>query len=273
MKKYKEKKLGYKIVKPILSPLFKLYFNPKIIGKENIPKNDSFVLCGNHRNVHDQFPVMVNTKRVIHYIAKKEYFDSKMGWFFKFVGQIKVDREIKDEDAKQEALNILEKRGAVGIFPEGTRNILYTKKEVIDEIYKSIKNKISKEDYLKLIKKQETKLSQALFLKELYHKKRISKKEYQDYLFDIKKSLTTLKKENKITKNEYDDSLLLPFKYGAVSLAKKTNSLVLPFVIKGSYKFRSKDLKVIIGKPYKIKNNLTDENEKLRNTIIKLLKD
>lgn len=65
---------------------------------------------------------------------------------------------------------------------------------------------------------------------------------------------------------------LLPFKIGAVKMAKDTDSYIVPFAITGKYKHG----KVIItyGKAYKIKSNdLEKENDKLRNKIIKLIED
>ena len=54
--------------------------------------------------------------------AKKEYFDGKFAWFFKLAGCIPVDRSIHDDAAKAAALEVLNLDGAVGLFPEGTRN-------------------------------------------------------------------------------------------------------------------------------------------------------
>ena len=31
---------GYRLLKPILGPIFKLYYHPKVIGKEEIPKEE-----------------------------------------------------------------------------------------------------------------------------------------------------------------------------------------------------------------------------------------
>lgn len=65
---------------------------------------------------------------------------------------------------------------------------------------------------------------------------------------------------------------LLPFKYGAVSLASKTNSKILPFVIKGKYKLFRKSIKLIYLNPYSLKSDdLTKENEKLKKIIEKEL--
>jgi len=193
-KKKKLPEFGYKIIKHLLGPIFNLYYNPKVIGKENIPKDGPILICGNHKHVYDQCPAILSTKRVVHYMAKKEYFDSKFAWFFKMAGCISVNRSIKDENAKSQALDVLENGGAIGLFPEGTRN--------------------------------------------------------------------------------KTDQFLLPFKFGAVSMAKKTNATIVPFGLTGDYKFRSKNLKVRFGKPFKV-NNMTLEqaNQKLAYEIGKLMKE
>lgn len=113
---------GYKIFRPVLGPIFKWYYNPQIINKEAIPKTGPILIVGNHKHVMDQCPVVVSTKRVIHYMAKKEYFDGNKAWFFKAAGCISVDREAHDGVAKNEALEVLKNGGAIGLFPEGTRN-------------------------------------------------------------------------------------------------------------------------------------------------------
>ena len=196
MKKQKKKKseFGYFFAKMFLGPLFKFFYHPKIIGKEVIPKEGPVIICGNHLHIYDQCPIIISTRRVIHYMAKKEYFDGKLSWFFKMVGCIPVDRSIKDENAKQKALQVLKNDGIIGIFPEGTRN---------------------------------------------------KTKEF-----------------------------LLPFKYGAVSLAKKTNATIVPFGLTGDYKFRSKNLTVRFGQPFKIKDmSLEEANNKLYEEIKSLMEE
>ena len=186
---------GYKIIKFILGPIFKLYYRPKIINKKVIPKDGPIIICGNHKHVYDQCPIIISTKRVIHYMAKKEYFDSKFAWFFKMAGCISVNRQIKDNDATEKALEILKNNGAIGIFPEGTRNK---------------------------------------------------------------------------TKNKF----LLPFKFGAVSMAKKTNATIVPFGLTGDYHFRSKNLTVRFGTPFKVNDmSLEEANNKLYKEIEKLMKE
>ena len=68
--------------------------------------------------------------------------------------------------------------------------------------------------------------------------------------------------------------LLLPFKYGAVSMANKANCEIIPYSITGDYKLFSNNLKIVFDKPIKVdKNNLDKSNEKLYNNIKRLMLD
>lgn len=184
---------GYRLLTPLMRVLFRLYYNPTIINKEVIPKDGPILIAGNHKHIYDQCLTIMATKRTIHYMAKKEYFDSKLAWFFKFVGCISVNRSIHDKEATKQALGILKSGGAIGLFPEGTRN-------------------------------------------------------------------------------KTKDKLLLPFKFGAISMASKTNATIVPFGITGDYKFRSKNLTIKYGKPFKVENmTLEEANNNLFEEVKKLI--
>ena len=67
---------------------------------------------------------------------------------------------------------------------------------------------------------------------------------------------------------------LLPFKMGAVKMARDTNTKIVPFVISGSYKIFNRNLKIQFGIPIKVENDdLEEENNKLRNVIKQMMKD
>ena len=266
----KEKMTGYKFVKPILGTIYKLWYNPKIIGKENIPTDGPIVVAGNHVHIMDQCNVIVATKRCLHYMAKKEYFDGKFAFFFRSVGCIPVDRSKKDESATASALEVLNNKQALGIFPEGTRNGL--KEERIKELYEEyMKDKMPYEDFFKKAKKNKTSL--VNYLEELMKEKIITKEEFLDNITNADGYLNDLITEKRITKQEYIDHILLPLKFGAVSLASKTNAKIVPYAITGDYKFRSKNLEIRIGKPIEPNSDLAKANEELDKALKKLIKE
>ena len=266
----KEKMFLYKILKPILGIIYKLWYNPKIIGAENIPDRGSILMVGNHIHLMDQCNVIISTKRVLHFMAKKEYFESKFAWFFKNVGCIPVDRSKKDEKATNKAIEVLNNNLALGLFPEGTRNGL--KEEKIKKIYNLyLKDNLSYQEAIVKLKKNKT--SQYNFLEDLFLKKIITKDEFIDNIFEIDEFLKDLIINKRITTEEYFSNLLLPFKFGAVSMASKTNSYLVPYAITGEYKFRSNNLVIRIGKSFKIGNDLEKENQRLYEEIKKLMKE
>ncbi len=178
--------LLYKIIRPIITPLFKIIFTPKIIGIENIPKNEKIVLAGNHTSILDCLLLISCSKRNIHFLAKDELFKGPKKIIFSNMGLIPVDRSKKNPNALKAAYEYLNNNKVIGIFPEGT-----------------------------------TEKGRGL----------------------------------------------LPFKMGAVKMAKQTNSEIVPFIITGKYKPFSKNLQIKFLNPIKIENDLKIENEKLRNLI------
>ncbi len=259
------KSRGYHFFRSILGPIFRFYYNPKILNKENIPEEGPIIIVGNHIHIMDQCPVIVSTNRIINYMAKKEYFEGKFAWFFRLTGCISVDRTIRDTEAKNEALEVLKNNGAVGLFPEGTRNSL--KEEKIKELYKKYNsNNLSYKRYSKLIKRQKT--SQINYLEKLADDKKITIDDINNNIFNVDSYLKELVSKKIIKKSDYEESRLLPLKFGTVSMAQKTNATIIPFGIKGTYCFRSKNLTVTFGKPFKINNMELDEaNKKLEKVI------
>ena len=118
-KNYRESAL-YKVVRPIVKGLFKILYTPKIIGKENIPKEGRIVLAGNHTNNFDCILLMSSTKRPIHFLAKEELWRGAKKIIFSNLGLIPVNRKIHDHTALEKSEGYLKDEKVIGIFPEGT---------------------------------------------------------------------------------------------------------------------------------------------------------
>jgi 1-acyl-sn-glycerol-3-phosphate acyltransferase len=112
----------YWIVRAILQPFFHLYFRVQRVGREHIPTKGPVLLVANHRSFSDPFLIGICLRRPLHFVAKKELFDSR--WKARILlalGAFPINRGESDESAMETARIILERGGAVGIFPEGTR--------------------------------------------------------------------------------------------------------------------------------------------------------
>ena len=262
--------IGYKLMRPIVSWNYKRKYHPVVIGGENIPKTGPLVFCGNHRHKDDQYNVMLETKRVIHMLSKDEYFKGKSAWFYRAAGCIPVDRSIHDENAKSEARAILHSKGCIGIFPEGTRNEVTSKDEELEKLVKILN--IPKEEIIEKIKYKSIRTTQVNLLIELKNQNKITKDELKEFVLDADNALLKLLKKKIIKEEEYIESLLLPFKFGAVSLAKKENALIIPFATTGLYNGEKNQLITRIGKPLDVSGmELEDANKLLRQTMIKLM--
>ena len=263
--------IGYKLMKPIVSWNYKRKYHPVVIGGENIPKTGPLIFCGNHRHKDDQYNVMLETKRVIHMLSKDEYFKGKSAWFYRAAGCVPVDRSIHDENAKSEARAILHSKGCIGIFPEGTRNEVTSKDEELEKLVKILN--IPKEEIIEKIKYKSIRTTQVNLLIELKNQNKITKDELKEFVLDADDALLKLLKKKIIKEEEYNESLLLPFKFGAVSLAKKENALIIPYATTGLYNGEKNQLITRIGKPLDVSGmELEDANKLLRQTMIKLMK-
>ena len=63
------------------------------------------------------------------------------------------------------------------------------------------------------------------------------------------------------------EEVTIPFKIGAVKMAQDTDTLLVPFIITGKYKLFRKSVVIEFYSPYKVKEDLTIENDRLRNFI------
>lgn len=182
----KEAKL-YRIIRPFLKLFSKICFRPKFIGLDNLPKEGSFILAGNHTNILDPVVLTSITNRTIHFLAKDELTKGFKKIIFNNMGIIPVNRKIHDSNALKNAVNALNMGEIICVFPEGTIN---RTKDVI-----------------------------------------------------------------------------IPFKSGAVRMASETNSLIIPFTIKGKYKLFRKNVTFEFYKAFKVTGDTKKDNQELMNII------
>ena len=112
----------YRILKSIVSPLFKILYRVEVVSQDNIPQSGKIILCANHVSNLDGILVVCTSSRILHILAKKEMFKPLTSWFFKGLGLISVDRKNKDIELNEKVINVLNSNEAICLFPEGTIN-------------------------------------------------------------------------------------------------------------------------------------------------------
>ena len=116
-------KLIYQLVsKLFVLPIYKLLFKGHLIGGDNIPQNDSFILVSNHGSLLDPPLLGHALERNISFMAKAELFRIPiLGFLIKACGAYPVKRGIVDKTTIRTACEKLSENNCIGIFIDGTR--------------------------------------------------------------------------------------------------------------------------------------------------------
>lgn len=121
--------LPYRFAAALVKLLLRVYFRSiEVTGREQIPLEDPTIFASNHPNsTIDPFVVGNLVGRKINFVAMSAFFERKpIAWFLARCGVIPIHRRQDDStrvsqnvSAFKAAFRALERREAIGIFPEG----------------------------------------------------------------------------------------------------------------------------------------------------------
>jgi len=116
-------KLIYQLVSTLfVLPIYKFVFRGHLIGRENIPKKNSFIMVSNHGSLLDPPLLGHALGRNISFMAKVELFKIPLlGFIIKACGAYPVKRGIVDKNTIKTACKKLSDNNCIGIFIDGTR--------------------------------------------------------------------------------------------------------------------------------------------------------
>ena len=114
------KKFVRKIIKVVLSTIYKIAFRVKITG--SVPKDGAYIICSNHINYLDAAAIVLFNKRKVNFVAKEDLFTHGiLMWLGHLFDAIPIKRNMQDIEAMKRCLKVLKNGELLGIFPEGTR--------------------------------------------------------------------------------------------------------------------------------------------------------
>ncbi len=116
-------KLIYQLVsKLFVLPIYKFVFKGHLLGGENIPQKDAFIMVSNHGSLLDPPLLGHALGRNISFMAKAELFKIPiLGFVIKACGAYPVKRGIADKNTIKIACEKLSNDNCIGIFIDGTR--------------------------------------------------------------------------------------------------------------------------------------------------------
>nr|WP_075439167.1 lysophospholipid acyltransferase family protein [Prochlorococcus marinus] len=116
-------KLIYQLVSKIfVLPIYKFVFRGHLIGRENIPQKNSFIMVSNHGSLLDPPLLGHALGHNISFMAKAELFKIPLlGLIIRACGAYPVKRGIVDKNTIKTACKKLSNDNSIGIFIDGTR--------------------------------------------------------------------------------------------------------------------------------------------------------
>lgn len=110
------------ILKTFFLALIRISIRLRYEGLEHVPKQGAFILVANHTSMADIIAIHTKLKRWLHWVAKKELFQTPIvGFFMPRMGAIAVDRDKVDLTAARGIFSVLQAGRPIAIFPQGTR--------------------------------------------------------------------------------------------------------------------------------------------------------
>jgi 1-acyl-sn-glycerol-3-phosphate acyltransferase len=108
----------YWIFRVIFLVIFKLFFQLRIEGRENIPNKGNFIVVANHTSFLDPLVLGVAIPKKIHWVATQKIYNLPwLKWFMR-----DVSNALPTGSASEKAINLLFQNKNIGLFPEGTRS-------------------------------------------------------------------------------------------------------------------------------------------------------
>lgn len=196
----------YSFARALLIPIFLLFYNYRVYGRENMPKSGPYIVCANHYSLVDPILVGISLPQRMHFMAKAELFKGKLlGALMHGLGAFPIKRGEPDIKSIKTSLKLLSEGNIIGLFPEGTRN--RTKAAVAEPgiAMLAVRAKVpvlpvAIISSYKFFRKTEVVIGKPMVLSEYYDQK-LHNEDYLKISMDVMNTIIELKKENQYGNN------------------------------------------------------------------------
>ena len=104
----------------------RIFHGLQFSGTFNIPRQGPVIIAANHPSYFDPVVLSLATTRLVRFFALADILKVPViGWFARQWGILPVYKGGNNEETVQKALRVLQRGGAIGIFPEGRRSLQY----------------------------------------------------------------------------------------------------------------------------------------------------
>jgi len=113
----------YLILYIIAQPIFRILFNFRVIGQENVPLTGSVLIASNHVSYADPPSMGLALPREAYFVAKTQLFNYFfLRWFFKKIEVIPIKQAGVSPQTFRRIWNLLKEDKVIVLFPEGQRS-------------------------------------------------------------------------------------------------------------------------------------------------------
>ena len=107
----------------LLKNLLRIFGDWEVNGKENVPRKGALIIVANHISDIDAGILNASIPRRVEFMAKADLFQKPIiSQFFRAYGAFPINESGKEFYSINHSLHILNRNGAIGIFPEGGKN-------------------------------------------------------------------------------------------------------------------------------------------------------
>ncbi len=190
----------YSFARAILIPIFLFFYNYRVTGRENVPKEGAYIACANHVTMIDPIFVGISLPHRMYFMAKAELFKNVLlRALMNGLGAFPIKRGEADIKSIKTSLKLLGSGKVLALFPEGTRNKTAEVKAEPGIAMLAIKSKVpvlpvAIISSYKFFKRTKVIIGKPIELTEYYDKKLLN----EDYLkisLDIMNNINELKRD------------------------------------------------------------------------------